>query len=273
MSDLGIAWKLTRLVLILTVLGCSHSASLAGEGTLIVHGGGNVSNEVRDRFFQIAGGKNARLLVISTADPDTPLDEGRLIPWRQRRPASLALFHAPTREIAEQESFAEPIKRATGVWIGGGWQGTLAGRYLGTPVERELSALLARGGVIGGTSAGAAVLSRVMLLRDQIRTGFDLCPQAVVDQHFLARAREGRLLRVLSLHPHCFGIGVDEDTAAIIRGNTLTVLGSSLVSISVPPRTTSGQWHRLKSGDTFDLQPLRASLAPSATATTAAGGK
>jgi cyanophycinase len=266
MSDLDVESKLRRVVLILAVLYWFHSASFAGEGTLIVHGGGNVSNEVRDRFFQIAGGKDARLLVISTADPDTPLDEGRLIPWRQRRPASLALFHAPTREVAEQEAFAEPLKRATGVWISGGWQGTLASRYLRTPVERELTALLRRGGVIAGTSAGAAVLSRVMLLRDQIRTGFDLCPQAVVDQHFLARAREGRLLRVLSAYPHCFGIGVDEDTAAIIRGDTLTVLGSSTVSISVTPRTAQGEWHRLKAGDTFDLRPLRASLQPPATA-------
>jgi cyanophycinase len=270
MSDLGIERKLTGIVLFLTVLGWFHSASLAGEGTLIVHGGGNVSSEVRDRFFQIAGGRDARLLVISTADPDTPLDEGRLIPWRQRRPASLALFHAPTREVAERESFAEPIKRATGVWISGGWQGTLANRYLGTPVERELTALLARGGVIGGTSAGAAVLSRVMLLRDQIRQGFDLCPQAVVDQHFLARAREERLLRVLRAYPHCFGIGVDEDTAAIIRGDTLTVLGSSTVSIGVTPRMSQAPWRRLKAGDTFNLQPLRASLDPPATA---AGGK
>ena len=84
-------------------------------------------------------------------------------------------------------------------------------------------------------------------------------------------AREERLLRVLSAYPNCFGIGVDEDTAAIIRGNTLTVVGNSSVSICVTPSTAQGQWRRLKAGDTFDLQPLRASLQPSATA--AGGGK
>lgn len=247
-----------RLTLILVAVLSIPAPVTAGEGTLILHGGGIVSNEIRDRFFQIAGGKNARLLVISTADPDTPEDEGRLITWRDRKPASVALLHAATPELARQEAFAAPIKQATGVWISGGRQTTLARMYLGTPVERELAALVQRGGVIAGTSAGAAILSRVMIVRGEVRTGFDLLPQAVVDQHFLARAREERLLRVLAANPHCFGIGVDEDTAAIIRGDALTVLGPSTVSICVTaPEKQPPRWERLKAGDTFDLKPLR----------------
>src|SRR5687768_4185512 len=103
-SGFGIGWSVTRLTLIVVLILSVPRATLAGEGTLILHGGGNVSSEVRDRFFQLAGGRNARLLVISTADPDTPLDQSRLIPWRNRRPASLALLHAPTPEAAMQEA-------------------------------------------------------------------------------------------------------------------------------------------------------------------------
>ena len=257
-NGIGSGLRATRLTLIVVLILSAPRATLAGEGTLILHGGGNVSSEVRDRFFQLAGGRNARLLVISTADPDTPLDESRLSPWRSRRPASVALLHAPTPEAAMQEAFAAPIKQATGVWISGGRQTTLARTYLNTPVERELAALVKRGGVIGGTSAGAAILSRVMLIRDRVGTGFDLLPQGIVDQHFLVRAREERLLRVVAANPQCFGIGVDEDTAAIIRGDSLTVLGNSTVSLCTCGDSKQPQhWQRLKAGDTFDLKPLR----------------
>lgn len=262
-------WTIYRAALVLIAILSMPSATRAGEGTLILHGGGEVSNEVRDRFFQLAGGKNARLLIISTADPETPLDEDRVISWRNRGPSSVALLHAETREIAEHESFAAPIKQATGVWISGGRQTTLSSRYLGTPVERELTALLKRGGVIAGTSAGAAIMTKIMIVRGQVWPGFDLCPQAVVDQHFLARAREERLLKVLSANPNCFGIGVDEDTAAIIRGDTLSVLGNSTVSICVTANEQRPQrLERLKSGDTFDLKPLRSVV----TAAAATGG-
>lgn len=261
-----IVLKATAWGWMLVAVVAGPAALRAADGTLILHGGGLVSSEVRDKFLQLAGGENARLLIISTADPDTPLDPERVISWRESGPASVALLHAETREEAELESFAAPLKQATGVWISGGRQTTLASRYLGTPVERELTALLARGGVIAGTSAGAAILSRVMIVRGEVRQGFDLCPQAVVDQHYVARAREERLLRVLSAHPRCFGIGVDEDTAAIIRGNALSILGSSTVSICVTAGDQRPQrLERLKAGDTFDLKPLRTLLSESAT--------
>ena len=234
----------------------------AAEGTVILHGGGVVSSQLRDQFLKLAGGKNANLLIIPTADPVEPGSDDRLQTWRSRQPASVALLHAATRQQASLESFAEPLRRATGVWISGGRQTTLAAIYLGTPVERELLALLARGGVVAGTSAGAAIQSRVMLVRDQVHTGFDLVPHAVIDQHFLARNRAGRLWHVLAAHPQRFGIGIDEDTAAIIHAGQLKVMGDSTVSICInanktqPRRTLS-----IKPGETFDLQLLRSDVA------------
>lgn len=250
-----------RLILVCWLLSCSTPLT-AAEGTVILHGGGEVSTAVRNRFFELAGGKRARLLVIPTADPDTPDDDGRLQTWRTRQPTSVALLHAGSREQAELEAFAEPLKQATGVWISGGRQSTLAATYLRTPVERELSALLKRGGVIAGTSAGAAIQSRVMIVRGEVREGFDFVPQSVVDQHFLARNRQDRLWQILAIHPQRFGIGIDEDTAAMIRGDRLTVLGGSTVSICVPAHGNQlRRCEQLKAGDTFDLKPLRAELA------------
>jgi cyanophycinase len=248
--------------LAMVCLSLCASAAMAGDGTVILHGGGNVSSNVRDLFVELAGGKDAQLLVIPTADPDTPEDPGRLDLWRSRNPATVALLHASSRDRAAAEEFAAPLKRATGVWISGGRQGTLSAIYLGTPVERELAALLKRGGVIGGTSAGAAIQSKVMVVRGEAWIGFDLVPNAVIDQHFVARNRQERLWRVLEAHPQRIGIGVDEDTAAIICGDQLKVLGESTVSICVTAHgSQSRRFEQLKTGDQFDLKSLRSEVA------------
>ncbi|HLQ46799.1 MAG TPA: cyanophycinase [Planctomycetaceae bacterium] len=234
----------------------------ADEGTLILHGGGVVSAEVRDRFFDLAGGPQAKIVVIPTADPDTPEDDARLQTWRARGPASVTLLHAASHEQAERDRFAEPLQQATGVWISGGRQTILAATYLGTPVERELSALLRRGGVIAGTSAGAAIQSRVMIVRGEAREGFDLLANGVVDQHFLARNRQERLLNVLTAHPQRFGIGIDENTAAIVRGERLSVMGESIVTVCIAAHGDQPQrLERLKAGETLDLKPIRAAIA------------
>ena len=112
----------------------------------------------------------------------------------------------PIAEQANDAEFVRPLAEATGVWFGGGDQVVLTEAYLGTEVERQLEgAVLARGGVIGGTSAGAAVMTRVMIAggrtKADVGEGFDFLPGAVVDQHFLKRNRIERLLGVLSAPP------------------------------------------------------------------------
>ncbi len=240
---------------------CTASAQAGDGGTVILHGGGSIHSELRDRFVELAGGRQAKLLVIPTADPENPLDESRLDYWKRRNPESVALLHADSRPVAEQESFAEPLKHATGVWISGGYQGRLAAMYCGTPVERELAALFQRGGVIAGTSAGAAILSRVMLVRNECQQGFDMVPHCVIDQHFLTRKREPRLWNALANNPDRFGLGIDEDTAAIIHANKLTVFGDSTVTLCIAAHGNQPQRvDRLKAGDEIDLKPLIAEL-------------
>ena len=206
------------------------------SGALVIVGGGTMPDGVRDRFMALAGGKAARLVVIPTAsaDADKPEEaEGYLKPWRRYEPARLSLLHTRSRDRAEAADFAEPLRDATAVWFSGGDQNQLIAAYRGTAVEREFRALLARGGVIGGTSAGAAVMSDVMIQggnpRAEVGHGFGFLTGAVVDQHFLKRSRLDRLYGVVADRPGLVGIGIDEGTAFVVEGKRWSVVGRSFV--------------------------------------------
>lgn len=207
---------------------------LATHGTCILAGGGKLGKEIIARFVELAGGEKAHIVLIPTASEsaDDPKEHESLQKlWREERGAEITILHTRDRTKADDETFCAPLRAATGVWIGGGTQKRIADAYLGTRVETELMALLARGGVIAGTSAGTAIQTRTMIqegMEDPIvATGFDFVPGVVSDQHFLKRQRLPRLLKVLGAHPGLFGIGVDESTAAEIRGDTLRVIGAS----------------------------------------------
>ncbi len=233
------------------------------HGALVLCGGGRLPDSVRERFIELAGGKAARLVIIPTASgDDTIADDGREVEqiWKSREPASVTILHTRSPDEANNPAFVEPIRHATGVWITGGRQSQIAAAYSGTLVERELCGLVERGGVVGGTSAGAACQSRVMIVRGQIHEtpGLGLIPGAIVDQHFLARERKVRLFQALAQHPHLVGLGIDEGTALIVRDRTLTCLGDSTVTICL---AAAGKHEAtevtLKSGETSDLTMLR----------------
>jgi cyanophycinase len=210
-------------------------------GTLVLVGGGGMPKGVRDYFLELAGGKRARLVVIPTASSKADMPE--LLKgfgyWQAQDVASVTLLHTRRRDQANDPRFARPLHEATGVWLSGGDQSKLVAAYRGTTVEKELHDLLLRGGVIGGTSAGAAVMSSIMITGGnpsaQVDTGFGLLPGVVVDQHLMRRNRVPRLLSALTTHPGYFGLGIDEQTAVVVRGQTLTVLGEADVRICFPP--------------------------------------
>jgi cyanophycinase len=214
----------------------TYSDEPGKAGSLVIVGGGSIPDGIRDQFMALAGGKAARLVVIPTASnaADRKEDEeGYLEPWRKYAPASLALLHTRSRAQADLASFVKPIAEATAVWFSGGDQVKLVAPYRGTAVEREFKALLKRGGVIGGTSAGAAVMSEVMIEggnpKADVGHGFGFVTNAVCDQHFLRRSRINRLLGVLADRPHLIGLGIDEGTALIIEGDKWSVVGRSYV--------------------------------------------
>jgi len=205
-------------------------------GALVIVGGGTVTDEIRQTFFELAGGDEAHLVVIPTASRRDDIeadDEQFLAQWSELGAKSLTLLHTRDRVEASSSEFAEPIREATGVWFGGGLQSRIAAAYLDTPVEEEVLQLLARGGVVGGTSAGAAIQSRTMIAggnpRPRMATGFDLLTGAIVDQHFSERKRYPRLRRAVNDHPHLFGVGIDESTALVVEGSTMTTVGEGSV--------------------------------------------
>jgi cyanophycinase len=222
------------VIAILTPMGRAEEA--ARVGALVIVGGGGVTGGMRETFMALAGGKSAKLVVIPTASQSADRreeDAGYLEPWRKYGPARLTLVHTRSREKANDPEFVKPIAEATAVWFGGGDQVELVKPYRGTAVERELKALLTRGGAIGGTSAGAAVMSDVMIEggnpRADVGRGFGFITNAVVDQHFLRRSRVNRLLGVLASRPRLIGIGIDEGTAFVLEGDKWSVIGRSYV--------------------------------------------
>ncbi len=229
-------------------------------GSLVICGGGPLPEPIVGEFLRLAGGPAARLVVIPTAAAS--VEEGDvaevLKTWTTRGVTSVKLLHTRSREMADSPSFVAPLGEATAVWIGGGDQKRLADAYVGTSVERALGALLRRGGVIGGTSAGAAIMTRVMIAegnpRARVTQGLDLLPGAVVDQHFLRRNRPNRLVGVLADHPGRFGLGVDEETAVVVRGRSITVLGNSYaVACLSASRNRPFRIDVLRPGDKADL--------------------
>jgi cyanophycinase len=210
------------------------------KGTLVIVGGGPLPDDIRLRFLELAGGANAHLVIIPTASGKTdPVQSYKGYAfWKSQKVRSVEFLHTRRRAEADDPAFVRPLAQATGVWFSGGDQTRLIATYHGTAVEREVHRVLERGGVVGGTSAGAAVMSPVMIVGGttvaELGDGFGFLPGVVVDQHFRQRNRAGRLLGVLKKYPQYLGIGIDEKTAVVVHGHSLAVMGESNVRVYMP---------------------------------------
>jgi cyanophycinase len=233
------------------------------SGSLVIAGGGLLPGSVRDRFLELAGGSRARLVIIPTASPSVdgqPLEEhSSCAAWQDLngRVESVVFLHTRRRQQADEASFVRPLTTATGVWLAGGDQTLLIEAYRGTAVERELRHLLARGGVIGGTSAGAAVMSDPMIRGGnpvaELGRGFGFLPGVIVDQHLSERDRLPRLQGAVVRHTGSLGLGIDEQTAVVVQGPVARVLGERQVHVCFPDQGTVKVF---RSGERIDLNAL-----------------
>jgi cyanophycinase len=233
------------------------------RGTLVICGGGDISDDVLQEFISAAGGQEARVVVITTASEtaDSEEIEDELEFWRSQKLARLTVLHTRSRETANDPEFASPLADATGIWLIGGRQSLLADTYLGTISEQMIHGVLQRGGVVGGISAGAAVMSTVMIrggeVHPQMGRGFGLLPGTLIDQHFLARHRQERLMGALAAHPGLVGLGIDEGAAVVVRGGRMSVVGNSDVMACIS--ATSGRPQKretLRPGEQANLVKL-----------------
>ncbi len=213
----------------------AHAVRPVRIGSLVLVGGGNLPEVIRQRFLDLAGGKNARIVLIPSASAQPEAPARSLAFWKTADVKSVRVLHTTCRCDADDPRFYGMLRDATGVWIAGGDQSRLSAIYGDTAVERELVKVIQRGGVVGGTSAGASIASDVMVAgAGKVGKGFGLLAHTMVDQHFSNRGRLPRLLDLLRSHPGQFGIGIDEATAVVIRGGEVSVLGNATVTVASP---------------------------------------
>ena len=239
------------------------------HGSLIVVGGGQMGPEIVTRFIELAGGREVPFVVIPTAggDPDSAYRQDcRCADFLRRAGATrVTVLHSYERSVAASDSFARVIRSARGVWFPGGRQWRLADSYLGTPLERELHALLDRGGVIGGTSAGASIQAsylvrgapegNTIVMSPGHEQGFGFLRNVAVDQHVLVRSRLNDLPDVLRTHPGLLGIGIDEGTAIVVQGDEFEVIGRSKAFVygGADKPEAGAPYLALRAGDRYDL--------------------
>ena len=241
------------------------------RGALVIVGGAMRDPAIIERFIQLAGGPHAPIVVIPTAGGGEIYDQyyRGLGSFMEAGATDLTVLHTTDREEANSEAFVEPLRRARGVWFPGGRQWRLADAYLETRVHDELRGVLARGGVIGGSSAGATILGSYLARGDTAintimmgdhEVGFGFLRNVAIDQHLLRRNRQFDLIEVIEAHPELLGIGLDEDTAIVVRGDEFEVVGRSYVVIYDHERMldSGGRFYFLGAGDSFDLKARRA---------------
>lgn len=239
---------------------------IAGAGGTLMLGGGGLPEGLYEHFVSRAGGKTARIVVIPCYDADAGELQELRRDWLARGVAAVDVLHARSRGECAEPAFAAPLARATGVWLTGGEQSRIARLYAETPVEAAVKAVLARGGVVGGTSAGASAMSRVMIEQGReeavVSRGFDLLPEIVVDQHFFRRNRLRRLLGILDERPGLIGLGIDEGTAVIIErdGRLWSVIGESYALACLPHAGRSPQLEVLQPGGWIGIDALKRAL-------------
>ncbi len=242
-------------------------------GALVVAGGNISDPAIVARFIELAGGPGASIVVVPTAAEGdfNNLDWDILQPFRDAGATNLTVLHTRDPAEANTEVFVAPLKSARGVWFTGGRQWRIADSYLGTLAEVEFRAVLDRGGVIGGSSAGATIQGSYLARGDthtntvmmgDHEQGFAYISNVAIDQHVLVRNRQFDLIEIIEAHPELLGLGIDENTAIVVTGNEFEVIGQGYVAVYDHDRIVgpNGQFYFLMPGDRFDLksrQPLR----------------
>lgn len=225
---------------------------------------------VLERFVQLCGGDAARIVVITTATnmPDQVLAEYERV-FRRLGVREVRELPISGRADADGDLACAIIAGATGVFLSGGDQSRLR-TLVGSRVNEILRERLAAGLVVAGTSAGATALGRTMILGGEgaevspsaVRTGpgLGLMPRLLIDMHFGERGRLPRLLSAVTLDPDRLGVGIDENTAICVRGDTFEVLGSGVVTIVDADGATVV--HPSADGDPVTLFNVRLHLLP-----------
>ena len=234
------------------------------KGSLVIVGGGGATDAIWDKIIELAGGQEkARFVIVTNAMGDSAhlyKNEGRIL--RDRLGDDRAVqFHLSNIREANDEKNLELIRNATGVFFAGGRQWRIADAYLNTLVHQEFLDLLARGGVISGSSAGASIQGSFLwrgdtagadILIGNHTQGLGFLRNSVIDQHLLARNRQFDLIDFVKAAPTYIGIGLDEATAIVVIRDELEVIGRSVAAIYEP--NGEKPFFFLRQGQKYDLK-------------------
>jgi cyanophycinase len=261
---------------------------------------GGAEDKIQDRlilrtFVKLSGGAQAKILLIPMASEE-PLVKGEIYGglFADLGAASTQVLLVDDRPSGESPDLIQQLDDCTGVFISGGDQSRLCGLLGGTPLAEQLRQRVYQGQIVlAGTSAGAAILGHHMIACGgsgeapnhglvELETGFSILPGAIVDQHFHNRNRLARLISAIAPHPQAIGLGIDEDTCAIVNGQgQIQVIGKGAVTILQATHSckTNGlnglipaepqplslynlQLHLMRHGDVYDLASWQADDLP-----------
>jgi cyanophycinase len=235
------------------------------SGALMLVGGGGFTDEMLNRFVELAGGASARIVVIPTAEEDPQLvGRADIQQFLDSGAASAVVLHTHDRATADSDEFIAPLGDATGIWFGGGRQWRLLDAYTGTKTEAAMRAVLERGGVIGGSSAGATIQADYLVRGDPLdnidimaagyEDGFCYLPGCAVDQHFTSRDRHPDMVLLNRHIPRLLGIGIDETTALVVTGHVAQVMGvGNVYFFDGTSHDQAEQRTEVSAGQTYDL--------------------
>ena len=213
------------------------SAQPVPKGRLVVAGGGGMPDRVFARAIQLAGGPAAPVVVLPQASEEA--DTGDVVSEQWRKAGAVTVTPLALTDLAAAKRL---IEAASLIWFTGGDQVKLMKALDGTGIPDLIARRYREGAVVGGKSAGAAVMSAIMLTGDadlqsitagatKTLPGLGLWPGVIVDQHFLKRQRQNRLMSLVLEHPELVGVGIDEDTAVVVSGPRFEVIGDSSVVV------------------------------------------
>jgi len=276
-----------KSLLFLTILLLTFEISAQQKGTLFIIGGGNRTDKIMKKLVLLAGGEKAKVIVIPNASSDKKGTAEYQIKQFKEFGCTNSDFLFFNKENADADSNLSKIEGAQLIFFSGGDQNKLTQDLLGTKLIDKIKEVYNNGGVISGTSAGAAVMSSIMITGEELinkdssnyfnsiqakniqtAEGFGFVADAVIDQHFIKRKRNNRLISVVLENPEKLGIGIDESTAIIIYpDDTFEVTGESQVivydatEVDVKTKNDSNQFssslikmHILTDGQKYDLK-------------------
>ena len=221
-----------------------------------------------EEMVELAGGSKAKMVYVPCSESDEVSNSQRIVEvWEKMGVKSATFIHTKDRNKANSdEVFLAPLREATGIWFGGGRQWNLADSYYGTEAHRLMKEVLNRGGVIGGSSAGASIQARYMCRANPVANfdimapgyerGLGFISGVAIDQHFSQRKRQRDMTSLVNRYPQLLGIGIDEATAIVVTQSNARVVGKGRVHFYDRRRPVvpgEDDFIALEEGSVFDL--------------------